>query len=170
MKANWNRFTLMDGVALVAAFALGTRFATHFMLTDMFGLPENRTQPSVEWTVSCVLCSGVIAGPLILLMQRFRGRRSPLSWGEWLWLAPLSLCLVAYASQRLGVHFSFYAILDAVLVQCALSAPACILLVGGLLGMRPYVACRWTDLVGCSVCVAVGPLILYIVNQALGQR
>jgi hypothetical protein len=167
MRANLGRFTLMDGVTLIAAFAIGTCLATHFMRTDTPSGFEMIGQPCVGWAVSCVLWSVVIAGPLILSVQRFRGRCSPLSLGEWLWLAPLSLYLLVYVSQGLG-DLSLGIALLAVSVQCMLSLFA-LVVVMGLFGARPDVACRWTDRFGYLVCISVGPAIVYSVIQALSQ-
>jgi hypothetical protein len=168
MGANWGKFTLMDSVTLVAAFALGIFLATHFVRTDTHGRFETRAQLTAEWAVSCVLWSGVIAGPMTLVVQRFRGRRVPPSPGECLWLAPLSLYLLGYASQILG-EASIVLLLLCVSVQCVASIAAFFWLVAGLTGTRPAASCRWTDLLGCSVCMAVGPWILYGLNQALNQ-
>src|SRR5258708_6513567 len=99
MRANCAKFALIDGVILVAAFAIGIYLATHFMRTETDGRFDTNAQPGVDWAVGCILWSGVIAGPLILVGQRIRGRRSCLSWGEWLWLAPLSLYVLVYVFQ-----------------------------------------------------------------------
>jgi hypothetical protein len=171
MRANCCKFALMDGVILIAAFALGIYFATDFMRTESDGRFDTNAQPCVDWAVGCVLWSGVIAGPLILLGQRFRGRRSRLSWGEWLWLAPLSLYLLVYVFQQYQQSDGprLVLVVFAVLIQCMLSFAAFLWLVKGLFGTRLDVACRWTDFLGCLVCMTVGPVIIYGLNQALSQ-
>jgi hypothetical protein len=158
----------MDSATLVAAFALGIFLATHFMRTDTHGRIETGAQLTADWAVSCILYSGVVAGPMILVLQHFRGRRVPPSPGECLWLAPLSLYLLGYASQILG-EASFILSFLWLIVQCVASIAAFFWLVAGFAGARPDAACRWTDLLGCSVCMAVGPWILYGLNQALNQ-
>jgi hypothetical protein len=168
MRANLGKFTMMDGVTLVAAFAIGICLATHFMWTDTASRFDRSGQPSAGWAVSCILWSGVIAGPLILSVQRFRGRCAALSWGEWVWLAPLPLYLLAYVSQGLG-ELSLGIVFLAIFAQCLVSFFALVLLVIGLFRARPDVACRWTDVLGCFVCMSVGPAIVYSVNQALSQ-
>lgn len=85
MPSNWNRFTLMDSVGLVAAFAIGMGITTHFAKTDT---PLSGVPPELSWAVESVLWAGMVAGPLILMAQAFRGRRSRLSIGEWLWISP----------------------------------------------------------------------------------
>jgi hypothetical protein len=165
MTASWSRFTLMDGLVLIVAFALGMGLATHFMGTDTaFG----RLDPGVVWAVSSVLWAGMVAGPLILTVQRFRGRRPAPSLGEWLWLVPLAFYLPSYAFAQLAVP-SLALVFLWVWVQCLLSLAAAVCLVAGVFGMRPGPACRWTDLVGCSVCTAFGPAILFALNEALSQ-
>jgi hypothetical protein len=168
MQANLGKFTMMDGVTLIAAFAIGICLATHFMRTDTASRFDRIGQASASWAVLCFLWSGVIAGPLILSVQRFRGRCCPLSWGEWVWLAPIPLYLLVYVSQGLG-ELSLGIVFLAVSAQCMLSFSALVWLVIGLFGARPDVACRWTDLFGCFVCLSVGPAIVYSVNQALSQ-
>ncbi len=162
MNANWNRFTLMDGAALVAAFALGTSVATHFTRLDT---PSAILRPSAGWAVSCILLSGVLAGPFILLSQGIRGRRFALSSGEWLWLAPVLLLLFVYA---IG-HFSGERLVLWVEAQCIFSIAAFLRIVAIVFGMKANAACRWTDLAGSSVCAAVGPAILYGILQAMSQ-
>jgi hypothetical protein len=73
MGTNSDKFTLRDGVTLIAAFGLGPFVATHFIRTDTAGQFDNCGQPRIGWAVSCVLWSGVIAGPLILSVPRSRG-------------------------------------------------------------------------------------------------
>jgi hypothetical protein len=69
----------MDGLVLIAAAALGTGLTTGLGRTDA----TVRQGMLVLWAVRSVLLSGAIAGPLVLLAQVVRGRRSPPTWGEW---------------------------------------------------------------------------------------
>src|SRR4051812_45101711 len=96
MTASWSRFTLMDGLILIVACALGIGLETHVMRMDA---GFTRVDPRVVWAASSVLWAGVVAGPLVLTVQRFRGRRPAPSLGEWLWLAPLALYLSCAFAQ-----------------------------------------------------------------------
>jgi hypothetical protein len=165
MNASWSRFTLMDGLILIAAFALGMSLETYLMTRDSIYL---RFDPRVVWAMSSVLYSGVITGPLILAVQRLRGRRSALSLGEWLWLSPLSFYLPMYAFILLGGN-GIGLICAWAPIQCLFSLAASCWLVTGVLGLRPNAACRWTDFVGCSVCSAVGPALVFQINEAMNQ-
>jgi hypothetical protein len=165
MRGNCSRFTLMDCAVLIAALALGMSFATYLARIDT---PIRGVPPRVAWAVTAVLWSGAIAGPLILLAQCVRGRRTVPSWGEWLWLTPSSLYLLVLASVSLGGP-GLPLILAWVAVQCLASFTASCRLIASLAGLIPGVACRWTDLLGCSVCTAFGPAILYSVNEAMSH-
>src|SRR5262249_2062415 len=153
------------------AFALGICLATYFMRTEIDGRFDANGQPSFRWAVECVLWSAVIAGPLILLWQRFRGRRSPLSWCELLWLAPAFLSMLVFGFQpfQRSSEGKLATVILAVLIQCTLSFAGFLRLVSALSGTRQGIACRWTDFLGCSICMTVGPVILCELNQALGK-
>jgi hypothetical protein len=162
MKDNWSRFTLMDGLVLIAACALGTGVATNLVRTDD---ALRHVEMVVVWPVASVLISGVIAGPLVLLDQLFRGRRVAPTWGEWFWLAPalLYVSMCTFARSEYGVLI----VLMSILLQVLCSLIAFCRLVFCRLGMTPEVACRWTEILGCVVCSAIGPAIAYCLTLAL---
>jgi hypothetical protein len=166
IRSNWTRFTLMDGIILIAACSVGTYIATRIAQMDA---RNSSPRVAVLWAVSCVLWSGVIAAPLVLSSQRLRGRRSAPSPGEWLWLVPLVLSLtVAWMLLRFCGPGSFLLVI-LVMLQCACSCAALFRLVRTFFGMNRDVACRWTDLLGCTVCGSVGPAILFEIYEALKQ-
>jgi hypothetical protein len=188
IRSNWTRFTLMDGIILIAACSIGTYITTRFaqerqiaelqkegslgtLIATRFTRTDTRNsrpRVAVLWAVSCILWSGVIAAPLVLSSQRFRGRRSAPSPGEWFWLVPLVLFLTIAWSQLFGGPGSFLFI-TWVMLQCACSCAALFRLVRTFFGMNRDVACRWTDLLGCTVCGSVGPAILFEIYEALKQ-
>jgi hypothetical protein len=163
MRGSSSRFTLMDCAVLFAALALGMSFATYLARIDY---PIRGVPPRVVWAATGILWSGAIAGPMILLAQYVRGRRTVPSWGEWLWLTPSSLYLLVLASVSLA-RPNLPLLLASVAVQCLVSLAASWRLIAILTRLIPGVDCRWTDLLGCSVCTAFGPAVLYLVNAAM---
>jgi hypothetical protein len=88
--------------------------------------------------------------------------------GEWLWLAPFPLYLLLYAIARLSDGGMALALLG-IAAQCSLSLAAVGCLIAGVFGSRSNPVCHWTDLVGCSVCAALGPVIALVINASLSQ-
>lgn len=155
MKGSWARFTLMDGTSLVVAAALGMSKASSLgRFFDPAGGP-------VPWVVSAVLCSGVLACPLVLVSQAIRGRRSMPGLGEWFWLIPPGL-FVPLLALKPGTQAHLAHTLGAIEMQCLLSVIALGCLVARFLAPRPHVTCRWTDILGLAVCAAVGPGIFVV--------
>jgi hypothetical protein len=105
---------------------------------------------------------------LVLSSQRFRGRRSAPSLGEWFWLVPFVLFLTIAWSQLFSGPGSF-PFVTCVILQCAFSCAALFRLMGTCFGMNRDVACRWTDFLGCTVCASVGPAIVFAINEAMKQ-
>jgi hypothetical protein len=163
VKSNWARFTLMDAIILIAAFALGTCFVTND--APWMGR-SNRPRDQVVWAVSCVVVSGAIAAPLVLSSQCFRGRRAALSSGEWFWLVPLALYLTMECWRSLGGSPLTFELLW-LPVQGAFSCVALFGLLRGLFWTRQVTVCRWTDHLGCAVCVSVGLAFLLAVIDRL---
>ncbi len=188
IRSNWTRFTLMDGIILIAACSLGTYITIRFaqetevaelekegslgtLIATRFTRTEtqnSRPRVAVLCAVSCVLWSGVIAAPLVLSSQRFRGRRSAPSPGEWFWLVPLVFFLTIAWSQLFGGPGSFLFI-TWVMLQCAFSCAALFRLVGTFFGKDRDVACRWTDFLGCTVCASVGLAIVFAIYEVMKQ-
>ena len=53
-------------------------------------------------------------------------------------------------------------------VQCLFSLAACCRLVACIVpGLRPDVACRWTDLLGAAVGAVAAPVMLFLVYEAM---
>ena len=146
MKTNWAGFTLMDGIILIAACSVGTYFPTRLKQTDT---RNSRSGADVEWAVACRRMLRRNRGALILVSQRFRGRRSAPGLGELFWLVPLVLFLTIASSQLLSGPGEFF-LVTWFMLQCAFSCAALLRLVGTFLGMNRDVACRWTDFLGCT--------------------
>jgi hypothetical protein len=168
----WNRFTLLDAALLIAACAIGFALETNSMQT------EGQAQEShsrAAWAIESAVLSCVVASPLILGAQWFRGRRAKLSLGEWLWLTPLMVATSFFAlSLVLGVVRPPVLVpliipFSAVWFECLLSLVAFGRLVNGVSGYKPDVSCRWTDTVGCAVCMSVGPAVAFAMNEALSR-
>jgi hypothetical protein len=167
VKPSWARFTLMDSAILIASSALGMSFMSGPIAGDT---PSERGHFLVVKVVGIVLLTGVFSGPLILFSQVFRGRRSTLSLGEWLWLAPGALWLVAIATLSSGLREAGLAgLLYLIAIHCCLSVFAFCLLLAGAFRLRREVPCRWTDFAGSLVCTAVGPIVAFAVIEALGH-
>jgi hypothetical protein len=178
MKATWNRFTWVDAGILVAALALGAWLQTSQMSrrTDH---PFRRAETLAIWVGSSVVWAGLLAGPLIIGAQFLRGRRTAPSPGEWFWLVPIPLSLtflafLYYSESRLArmlfkADVELYVFIIYIFAQSLFSLAAVVRLVSSVLGRRADVACRWTDLVGCSVCSALGPVTAFAIISALRQ-
>jgi hypothetical protein len=176
MKTNWNRFTMVDGGILIAALGLGVWLATA-EVSGRTDHPFQGAETLVIWAVLSVLWAGIFAGPLILVEQLLRGRRSAPSPGEWFWLVPvplyISFLLFLYGSQNtyLTILYSgnlgLFITLVYVVIQCLFTLAAFVRFVSSVYGKRRDVACRWTDLLGCSVCIYVGPVMAFAVISSL---
>ena len=160
METNWGRFSLVDGMLLIAASAIGMAFATYINGSDA---------PQFIWALSAVLDGALIAGPLILASQGIRGRRAALSLGECLWLTSLALLLATYAMTSILPESGREIALVPVWVtgQGLLSIVAFGWLIPGFVTKRPAVECRWTDFLGSSVCAAAGPVLAFIIIDSI---
>jgi hypothetical protein len=179
VKPAWNRFTLVDGVVLVAALGLGVWLQTSWMSrrTDH---PFQRAETLVLWAGLSLLQGGVLAGPLVAVAQFLRGRRTAPSAGEWCWLVPIPLYLtflaLLYSGQPgllqtpLNVDWASCMLLLYASVQGLLSLGALVRLVMSFSRRRPDAACRWTDRLGCLVCAAVGPVMTFLLVSSLRQN
>ena len=160
METNWGRFSLVDGMIVIAASAIGMSLAAKASEPDL---------PRIIWALSAVLYGALIAGPLILASQWIRGRRAVLSPGESLWLSPLVLYLATYAIGLIPSVPGVVVVLLWVAVQVILSVIAFCWLIVGYVAKRPTVECRWTDSLGSSVCAAAGPVLAIVINDGLNR-
>lgn len=147
--ANWNRFSMLDGMVLIAASAVG------------MGLVSPAWGSRLRFWVLAAFLAGVIAGPMTLVSQRLRGRRAKLGPGEYFWLSPLLLFLItmlvlSFTSEDVG--FGFLKV--PLLAQCVLSLAAACRFIAGLVTKRPNVGCRWTDSLGSLTCALAAPAFL----------
>jgi hypothetical protein len=142
---SWRRFTVMDGMLVIVAMALGMTLSPWIAGWE------------VKRAIMGTLEGGIVAGPLLLLGQWLRGRRSALSAGEVLWLVPFAIqvvyvaLVVALGTSEIGNEEIFvWMIVSVVLVavQAVSTLVALSVLVLGLSKRRSEVACRWTDRLG----------------------
>ena len=160
MKTNWGRFSLVDGMILIASSAIG------------MALPANSNgiaAPLIIWALSATLCSALIAGPLILASQWIRGRRAALSLGEYLWLSPFVLFLATYAIASILPGPGLTKVLFWLTGQVGLSLFAFYWLLADFDIKTPAVVCRWTDCLGSSVCLAVTPVLAIVIIDGLNK-
>jgi hypothetical protein len=141
----------MDCMILVAAVAMGLSLSGRLRRLD--GL------------VVGLYLAALIAGPLILAGQWVRGRRILLSPGEWLWLASsggvfgtLVFLFLQVAPYEVGASWivwqtvaSWVALLNFV-IKVVFRKP-------------PSAACRWTDLSGSLVGMAMFVVVVLVATR-----
>lgn len=153
MRATWDRFTLLDIGILIASVAVGMALANHFGRVDT---PIRGIPTAVVWALKSTICGGMFAGPAILIGQFLRGRRALLGVGEWLWLCPWSVVVIALST---GPGF----IPPILFLLGGFSAVAFLYLLSYLVRPKARVACRWTDFFGSLTCILTGSFIIYAV-------
>jgi hypothetical protein len=168
----WQRFTLLDALLLQAGAAMGFS-AMHFAVGPWQS--DRDTGALVGWVGAGTVLGIVLAGPLVLGVQSFlRGRREPLSSGEWLWLwqsAPVALVVLELALRgRLPGERSqmvtFPLALIVVPLIPALSVRSLWLLCVGL-RRRPQIPCPWTDWIGLTLSLVTGGTVLLLALLAV---
>ena len=152
-------FSRRDAVILAGGIIAGTLLLYSIYQSDQSKPPTARSLGSgpVLWEV--LLMGGVTgiacAGPVVLLAQWTQGRRGSLRIGEWLWLCPVFLYLLAVAGSRLLTElpdpFLFSGFVAWVLVQGLASLTAL------AAAFRSHLS--WTDRLGCVTCFSVGATI-----------
>jgi len=160
----WQRFTLLDALLLQAGMAMGFS-AVHLAIG-----PWRTARDAVElleWVVAGTAVGAILAGPLVLGVQSFlRGRREPLSSGEWIWLwqlAPPGLVVlyVALPSLLSEIETAMVVVpLSLVVVPLvpALSLRSLWVLFCRYNGQCETLPSRWTDAFGLVLSVAIGLL------------
>jgi hypothetical protein len=161
----WQRLTILDILCLFPSFALGA--ATVRYLIDH---PSPTPYAPRPWPTDASLFSlvfvalvlgSVFAGPLSLAVQfLFRHRRTRLSLGEWLWLEPIPLCIVAsYIGRPTPIWFILFLIVQTLLSILSLA----MLAMFGLCAWESdqEVEYRWTDVLGNLSCGSFGIMVLY---------
>jgi hypothetical protein len=80
IKPTWNQFTSVDGVMLVVALGLGVWLQTAWM-SGRTDHPFQRTESLMLWAGLSLLSGGIFAGPVVVIAQLPRGRRTAPSVG-----------------------------------------------------------------------------------------
>lgn len=164
----WQRFTLLDALLLQAGLAMGFS-AMHFAVGPWRS--ARHAVDRVGWVLAGTLLGAILAGPLVLGVQRlFRGRRRALSPGEWIWLwhsAPVFLALLAFALQYIlpeEVLFLVIFMPGSILVSLMPVVPIVSLLLLLERNVRPGdIPCRWSDRFGLIVGLGIGLLLIFVV-------
>lgn len=152
-------FSCRDAVILAGGIVAGTLLLYSIYQGDQSKPPTARFLGSgpVLWEVLLMdgVAGGACAGPVVLLAQWTQGRRGRLRVGEWLWLCPLFLYLLAVAGSRLlaelpdaflFIWFAAWVLLQGLASLTALAA-----------AFRSNLS--WTDRFGCVTCFSVGAMI-----------
>lgn len=165
--ATWQRFTLLDAMLLFPAYALAAAFTRW---TAGEGTLRQPVSPMITILLIASLGS-VVAGPIILLAQfLLRRRRTALSTGEALWLAPLViptlavLASVVPAARDAVLFMLLFVVLPGLPVVTIVSSIVCFASVRG----RKNVPCYWTDRFGLVASLGVALILCTIATMASG--
>lgn len=149
----------MDLLLLMVAYALAGGYCTQQQAVVSHAASE---VGSIHYTATdiffqIVVLGNVLACPIILTTQYlFRGRRTWLSEGEWLWLSPIVLGLTAMFWPG---GDSALLLVGGGLFLCLCLCLLCILCrFGGFWGLA---TCHWTDTFGCLTCLSVALWVWY---------
>ncbi len=91
-KPSWQRFTLIDLIICVLSLGLGLGVALRVF----------QGREMLLTALAALFMAGTIAGPLLLISQRLRGRRQGLGLGEWFWLVTAVNYLLLFAIMCFG--------------------------------------------------------------------
>ncbi|MHB8899845.1 MAG: hypothetical protein ACYC6Y_13950 [Thermoguttaceae bacterium] len=171
----WQRFTVLDALLMQVGYALA--FALVLSPYRRMAL-----QPLDEGTVIIALtalCLGsAFSGPIVLGSHwLFRGRRAGMSAGEWLWISPAAILLIAavgvwalhWIAQMLpdpdGIRAVSYALLGILLflLEAGCVMNALIVVMARSVGDLDHPPCWWTDRFGALTCLLLGVFVLLTV-------
>ena len=139
---------------------------------------ETLDEGSLMILVTTFCLGSAFAGPIVLGSHwLFRGRRAGMSAGEWLWLSPVAILVVAalgiwalhWVAQVLPdpeeIRAVFYALLGMLLflieVGCVLNAM--LVVMARSFGDLEHAPCRWTDRFGAVTCLLLGIFVVLTV-------
>ncbi len=169
-KHVWKHFTLLDLLLLFPGYALGFALVRWMEVSSQQSVQVPQPWPADAMLIELLLagfCLGsVFVGPIVLGSHYvWRGRRTRMSMGEWLWLAPggAYLCFGGIANLwpvMFGHPIPIWFML-LVLTQFVASLVAGQLLFMRLVGYRENATCLWTDCFGCVACILAGVLMAY---------
>jgi hypothetical protein len=165
MNPKWSKFSLIDCVVLVAAFALGMGF-----YANVVRLPDESFESAIAGGIWGIAFGGVIAGPLIVLTQALRGRRSKLRSGEWHWLVPLGLVAFPFTPLVSRNPEGLYLVLTGIPFQGLHLLVAIVLIFAGFSRREPTVRYTWTDRFGYVVCALSGLPIVFASFFSMSYR
>jgi hypothetical protein len=155
---------LMSGCAV--GFVVAEWLTAHDEQTKLLHEPWFSDITAFEHVVYGVVVGTLLAGPLVIVAQAFRGRRCRPSLGEWCWLLPIVLYLALLVTNHSLVLMplpsgfrlrSFYVWLS---VQFLISVGGGVVLFGCSIAARRHIR-QWTDPFGAAVCVSVWLLLWY---------
>ena len=175
----WQRFTVLDVMLLQAGYAL----ALALVLSPARRLALTTFDAGTVLVVLTTIClGGVFSGPIVLASHwLFRGRRTALSAGEWLWLSPFGI-LIALGLGIWALHWVaqvfpapaevravFFALLGLVmiLVEIGCTLNALLVVVARSVGDLTEPPCWWTDRFGTLTCLVLGIIVLLCVLAVL---
>jgi hypothetical protein len=116
-----------------------------------------------ELLVAAASLGVAFAGPFVLVTQWLIPRRvSPLTLGERLWIAPLTLYITAVVATRAGSLMSDRAAMDIAIGCGLLQWVASSLSVVAFFVARP--GAKWSDRLGCLACLIAGLFLAYLVS------
>ena len=155
----WQRLTILDFLLLMVAYALAGGFVSEESELAVAGNIGKFTHYT-EMFFQIVVLGNAFACPIVLAAQyAFRRRRTWLSEGEWLGLAPIILWTIALCLPRGDPALALLMVLLAFLAICSSLA---FLLIGlRLCGLWSFATCRWTDVFGAFTCLAMGSWVYY---------
>ena len=175
----WQRFTVLDVMLLQAGYAL----ALAMVLSPARRMVVTTFDEGTLFILLTTICLGsVFSGPIVLASHwLFRGRRTGLSAGEWLWLSPfgilLSLALGIWALHWLAqvlpdpaeMRAVFFSLLGLVLflVEIGCTLNALLVVVARSVGDLTEPPCWWTDRFGTLTCLLIGVIAFLCVLAVL---
>lgn len=171
----WQRFTVLDALLLQVGYALALSLVLSPYRRLAFSSFDEGTLVLLLITFSL---GSVFSGPIILGSHwLLRGRRAGMSAGEWLWLSPMVVLLLAAlgiwalhwvaqlfpdAKEIRAVFYTLLALL-LFLVEIGCVMNALLVVVARSVGELDKPPCRWTDRFGALTCLVLGIFALLTV-------